>query len=52
MDFPESQSNVQGRTGSNTCAFIALLIGRYEQNVCFDLFENEAVDLEAAIFHT
>ena len=26
--FTESQSNIQGRTGSNACAFIALLIGK------------------------
>ena len=26
--FPESQSNILGRTGSNACAFIALLMGK------------------------
>lgn len=26
--FTESQSNIQGRTGSNACAFIALLMGK------------------------
>ena len=26
--FQESQSNIQGRTGSNACAFIALLMGK------------------------
>lgn len=28
MDPTESQSNIQGRTGSNACAFIALIMGK------------------------
>ena len=33
-NFPESQSNVQGRSGSNACAFIALLMGKVWTDGC------------------
>ena len=34
MDFRRSQSNIQGRTGSNACAFIALLMGKIWTEEC------------------
>ena len=32
--FPESQSNIQGQSGSNACAFIALLMGNVWTSGC------------------